>query len=67
VSIKGEYLYYKLGNWTYDLTPLTATTNGATPFFATGVTATTRNFNGSRWVIGLNYNFGAPASAIDRP
>jgi outer membrane immunogenic protein len=25
-SIKGEYLYYKLGNWTYDVTPLTATT-----------------------------------------
>jgi outer membrane immunogenic protein len=65
-SIKGEYLYYKLGNWTYDVTPLTATTNGATPFFTTGVTATTRNFNGTRWVVGINYNFGAPASAIDR-
>jgi opacity protein-like surface antigen len=65
-SIKGEFLYYKLGNWTYDLTPLTATTNGATPFFTTGVTATTRNFNGTRWVVGINYNFGAPDSAIDR-
>jgi outer membrane immunogenic protein len=67
-SIKGEYLYYKLGgNRTYDLTPLTATTNGATPFFTTGVTATTGNFNGSRWVVGINYNFGAPASTIERP
>ena len=64
-SIKGEYLYYKLGNWTYDTTPLTATTNGATPFFTTGVTATTRKLNGSRWVIGINYNFGAPDTAIE--
>src|SRR5262249_40463096 len=66
VSLKGEYLYYSFGSWTYDLTPLTATTAGSIPFFTTGVTATTRNFNGSRWVVGLNYNFGAPDYALDR-
>jgi len=66
VSIKGDFLYYKFGNWTYDLTPLQATTAGSIPFFATGVTATTRNFNGSRWIVGLNYNFGAPDEALDR-
>ena len=22
--VKADYLYYKLGNWTYDVTPLTA-------------------------------------------
>src|SRR5437870_670943 len=52
-SIKGEYLYYNFGNWSYDLTQNTVTSVPApgttAPFFTTGITATTRNFNGSRW------------------
>jgi outer membrane immunogenic protein len=76
LSVKADYLYYKLGNWTYDLTQLTAVNIGPSPFVdfnpvgatatVVAVNATTRNFNGSRWVVGLNYNFGAPDYALDR-
>jgi outer membrane immunogenic protein len=71
-SIKGEYLYYNFGNWTYDMPQVTGTVlpptdgNSARPLTAMALAATTRNFNGSRWIIGINYNFGAPAAAIDR-
>jgi opacity protein-like surface antigen len=75
LSIKGEYLYYNFGNWTYDmpqvigtLIPPSITGSGGTgvPLSATAITATTRNFTGNRWVVGLNYNFGAPYEALDR-
>jgi outer membrane immunogenic protein len=63
LSIKGEYLYYTFGNWTYDLPPISGTpvppacTPGVCtgPFTTIGLTATTRSFNGSRWIVGLNY------------
>jgi outer membrane immunogenic protein len=65
LSIKGEYLYYTFGNWTYDLPAISGTpvppacSPGVCtgPFTTIGLSATTRSFNGSRWIVGLNYKF----------
>jgi opacity protein-like surface antigen len=63
LSIKGEYLYYDFGSWTYDLPQISGTPVGPAcspgactgQFTTIGLTGTTRNFNGSRWIVGLNY------------
>ena len=71
ISLKAEYLYYNFGHWTYDMPAVTGTvippsTGGGVRLTGMALAATTRNFNGNRWVVGINYNFGAPASAIAR-
>jgi outer membrane immunogenic protein len=66
-SLKGEYLYYDLGNVTYSVSPLAIVNIDATPNTVTGSTfpQVQTRFNGHIARAGVNYHFnwGAPTIA----
>jgi outer membrane immunogenic protein len=61
-SLKGEYLYYDLGNVSYSLPEIVQLNGGGTRFFGASVTANA-NFRGSIARAGVNYQFGGPVVA----
>jgi outer membrane immunogenic protein len=61
-TVKGEYLYYDLGNVNYSLPGIVQLNGAGTPFFGAGVTASA-SFKGSIARVGVNYQFGGPVVA----
>jgi outer membrane immunogenic protein len=57
VSVKFEYLYYDLGDVTFNGPLVSPTTDGSGPYFINNVQTTTR-FNGNIVRFGVNYHFG---------
>jgi outer membrane immunogenic protein len=56
-SLKGEYLYYDLGNVTWHLSPNQSFSTFTGAVRETNLSASRTRFNGSIARVGLNYHF----------